>query len=75
MLRNYSGGFLRGKEEEAVFISIVNTNEEEEAVFIRDSITNAEDKEVVIVVVTRENRGASAQHATRTTPTQSTVRA
>ena len=61
------------EEEEAVFIRGVNTNEveeeeEEEAVFIRGVNTNEEEEEVVF---TRENRGGSAQHATRATPLRS----
>ena len=58
--------------------------EEEEAVCIRDSITDVdppnasptptveeEEEEVVEVVFTRENRGGSAQHATRAKPLRS----
>jgi len=51
------------EEEEAVFIRGVNTNE--------DSPNAQHAKEVVVVVFTRENRGGSAQHATRATPTRS----
>ena len=48
------------EEEEAVFIRGVNTNEDP---------PNAQEEEVV--VFTRENRGGSAQHATRATPIRS----
>ena len=45
---------LYGEQEEETVVVIVVVEEEEE--------------EVVVVVFTRENRGGSAQHATRATP-------
>ena len=43
-----------------------------EAVFTRDSITEEEEEEEEEEeVFTRQNRGGSAQHATRVTPTRS----
>ena len=49
--------------EEEVVVVVVEEEEEEQAVFIRG--VNEEE----VVVFTRENRGASAQYATRATPT------
>ena len=77
--------FIRGvntneEEEEAVFISVVNTNEdppnEHQAQHrpnprFGNCTPNLLEEEEVKVVFTRENRGGSAQHATRATPTRS----
>ena len=57
----------RPMEEEAVFIRGVNTNEDPP----NAHQAQHQKKEEVVVVFTHENRGGSAQHATRATPIRS----
>ena len=45
-----------------------------EVALLPDSLIEKLEEEVVVVVFTRENRGGSAQHATRATPIRSSHR-
>ena len=61
------------EKEEAVFIRGVNTNEDSPNAqhAPHRSVQDTGQEEEVEVVFTRENRGGSAQHATRPTPIRS----
>ena len=64
------------EEEEAVFIRGVNTNEDPPNAHQAQHLSTPpqeeeEEEEEEEVVFTRDNRGGSAQHATRATPTRS----
>ena len=66
-IRRNTAPFKPQEEEEAVFISVVNTNEDPPNAHQAQHRPVQEEEEVAI---TREKRGGSALHAKRATSTQ-----